>query len=107
MQLGPIPIHSTQVPQYLLAAGYTNIACTQPRRIACISLSKRVAYETLNEYATRIAYAIRFERTRTLATRMLFLTEGLLLRQMAVDPLLEDYQVCVCVCFEVKEGFRF
>lgn len=83
----------SQVPQYLLAGGYDKIGCTQPRRIACISLAKRVAFETLNEYGTRIAYQIRFERTRTQATRMLFLTEGLLLRQMSADPKLETYNV--------------
>ena len=47
---------STQVPQYLLQAGYTNIACTQPRRIACIALAKRVGFETLNEYGSEIGY---------------------------------------------------
>ena len=45
---------STQVPQYLLQANYGKIACTQPRRIACISLAKRVGYETLNEYGTEV-----------------------------------------------------
>ena len=35
----------TQLPQYLLQAGYKKIACTQPRRIACISLAKRVGYD--------------------------------------------------------------
>jgi hypothetical protein len=40
---------STQVPQYLLRAGYRNIACTQPRRISAMALSRRVSYETLNE----------------------------------------------------------
>ena len=49
---------STQVPQYLLSAGHTHIACTQPRRIACISLSRRVAYETLNEYGSEVAYQV-------------------------------------------------
>lgn len=49
---------STQIPQYLLEAGYSNIACTQPRRIACISLSKRVGYETFNEYRTQVAYQV-------------------------------------------------
>lgn len=49
---------STQVPQYLLSAGFTNIACTQPRRIACISLSRRVAFETLNEYGSEVAYQV-------------------------------------------------
>ena len=49
---------STQVPQYLLAKGVNKIACTQPRRIACISLAKRVGYETLNEYGSEIAYQV-------------------------------------------------
>ena len=50
---------STQVPQYLIEAGFTHVACTQPRRIAAISLSKRVAYETLNQYGSEVAYQIR------------------------------------------------
>ncbi len=86
---------STQVPQYLLAAGYENVACTQPRRIACISLAKRVGYETLNEYGSEIGYQIRFERKRTDRTRVLFLTEGLLLRQVATDASLSAYSVIV------------
>ncbi len=86
---------STQVPQYLLGAGYQGIACTQPRRIACISLAKRVGYETLNEYGSEIGYQIRFERRKTDRTRVLFLTEGLLLRQVAADPSLSSYGVVV------------
>ncbi|KAL5004825.1 hypothetical protein ScPMuIL_018281 [Solemya velum] len=86
---------STQVPQYLLKAGFTKIACTQPRRIACISLSKRVAYETLNQYGSSVAYQVRFERTKTQSTKILFLTEGLLLRQMTSDPYLKQYSVIV------------
>lgn len=49
-----------QVPQYLLSAGMSNIGCTQPRRIACISLAKRVGYETLNEYGSEIAYQVDY-----------------------------------------------
>ncbi|XP_059177423.1 probable ATP-dependent RNA helicase DHX34 isoform X2 [Physella acuta] len=86
---------STQVPQYLMEAGYDKIACTQPRRIACISLSKRVGYETLNEYGTQVAFQVRFDKSKTAATKILFLTEGLLLRQMSSDPLLEMYSVIV------------
>ncbi|KAH9520121.1 DEAH (Asp-Glu-Ala-His) box polypeptide 34 [Bulinus truncatus] len=86
---------STQVPQYLLEAGYEKIACTQPRRIACISLSKRVGHETLNEYGSEVAYQVRFDKSKTQATRILFLTEGLLLRQMKSDPLLELYNVII------------
>lgn len=86
---------STQIPQYLLGAGLEGIVCTQPRRIAAISLCKRVAFETLNEYGTHIGYQIRFEKRRSRHTRMLFLTEGLLLRQIASDPMLKDYNVII------------
>ncbi|XP_044285668.1 probable ATP-dependent RNA helicase DHX34 isoform X2 [Varanus komodoensis] len=86
---------STQVPQYLLAAGYTHVACTQPRRIACIALAKRVAYESLQQYGDQVAYQIRFESTRSAATRIVFLTEGLLLRQAQHEPSLPGYSVLI------------
>ena len=81
--------------QYLLEAGFDKIACTQPRRIACISLAKRVSYETLNEYGSQVAFQVRFEKTKTSWTKILFLTEGLLLRQMSTDQLLTQYSVIV------------
>ncbi|KAI3354044.1 hypothetical protein L3Q82_018599 [Scortum barcoo] len=86
---------STQVPQYLLSAGFSHIACTQPRRIACISLAKRVSFESLNQYGSKVGYQIRFETTRTPATKLLFLTEGLLLRQIQQDGTLAQYQVVI------------
>ncbi|KAJ3128296.1 DEAH (Asp-Glu-Ala-His) box polypeptide 34 [Physocladia obscura] len=86
---------STQVPQFLLAAGFTNIACTQPRRIACYSLARRVSFESLNIYGSEIAYQVRFEGTRTAKTKILFLTEGLLLRQFAANPTLSAYNVII------------
>ncbi|CAF4825543.1 unnamed protein product [Pieris macdunnoughi] len=85
---------STQVPQYLHEAGFQNIACTQPRRIACISLSKRVAYEMLAQYETKVGYQIRFEKTRTADTSICFITEGLLLRQMSSENL-PNYDVII------------
>ncbi|XP_044057640.1 probable ATP-dependent RNA helicase DHX34 isoform X1 [Siniperca chuatsi] len=86
---------STQVPQYLLSAGFNHIACTQPRRIACTSLAKRVSFESLNEYGSKVGYQIRFETTRTTATKLLFLTEGLLLRQIQQDRTLAQYEVVI------------
>ncbi|XP_042296902.1 probable ATP-dependent RNA helicase DHX34 [Sceloporus undulatus] len=86
---------STQVPQYLLAAGYAHVACTQPRRIACIALAKRVAYESLQQYGDQVGYQIRFESTRSPATRIVFLTEGLLLRQAQREPTLPGYRVLI------------
>uniref|UniRef100_A0A8V5GT56 Uncharacterized protein n=1 Tax=Melopsittacus undulatus TaxID=13146 RepID=A0A8V5GT56_MELUD len=84
---------STQVPQFLLGAGYSHVACTQPRRIACISLAKRVALESLHQYGSQVGYQIRFESTRSPSTRLLFLTQGLLLRQAQRDPLLRGYHI--------------
>lgn len=86
---------STQVPQILMKAGFSKIACTQPRRIACSSLARRVSYETLNEYGSQVAYQVRFEGNKTNRTRVLFLTEGLLLRQYAMDNMLSMYDVIV------------
>ncbi|XP_075225444.1 putative ATP-dependent RNA helicase DHX34 [Lycorma delicatula] len=86
---------STQVPQYLLKANYNKIVCTQPRRIACISLCKRVSYETLNEYSTNVGYQIRFEKNRNQQTKIIFITEGLLLRQLSGGDSFPDYEVIV------------
>ncbi|KAK0083179.1 hypothetical protein PV325_009214 [Microctonus aethiopoides] len=86
---------STQVPQYLYAAGFGAIACTQPRRIACISLAKRVAYETLTENQNEVGYQIRFEKQRNQETKITFITEGLLLRQVSGETGLAQYDVIV------------
>ncbi|ELW71162.1 putative ATP-dependent RNA helicase DHX34 [Tupaia chinensis] len=86
---------STQVPQYLLAAGFSHVACTQPRRIACISLAKRVGFESLSQYGSQVGYQIRFESTRSAATKIVFLTVGLLLRQIQREPALPQYQVLI------------
>ncbi|XP_040437561.1 probable ATP-dependent RNA helicase DHX34 isoform X2 [Falco naumanni] len=86
---------STQVPQFLAAAGYRPVACSQPRRVACVSLAKRVAFESLHQYGDQVGYQIRFESSRSPATSILFLTEGLLLRQAQREPRLPAYRVVV------------
>ncbi|KAM9367141.1 putative ATP-dependent RNA helicase DHX34 [Phaethornis superciliosus] len=86
---------STQVPQFLVAMGYSPVVCTQPRRIACISLAKRVALESFHQYGRQVGYQIRFESTRSPDTKILFLTEGLLLRQLQRDPTLPSYRVLI------------
>ncbi|KAH9641143.1 hypothetical protein HF086_009199 [Spodoptera exigua] len=85
---------STQVPQYLHEAGFESIACTQPRRIACVSLSKRVAYEMLTQFESKVGYQIRFEKSKTADTKICFITEGLLLRQMSSESL-PSYDVII------------
>ncbi|XP_055678167.1 probable ATP-dependent RNA helicase DHX34 isoform X2 [Lutzomyia longipalpis] len=86
---------STQIPQYLHESGFRGIACTQPRRIACISLSKRVSHEMLCEYGLEVGYQIRFERSKGQSTSICFITEGLLLRQLANEATLSQYEVIV------------
>eukprot|EP00116_Pleurobrachia_bachei_P006748 sb/3467010/ len=95
---------STQVAQYLLEAGYESIACTQPRRIACVSLATRVAMETFNKYGQDIGYQVRFDQMLYSKTKLRFLTEGLLLRQLQNDPDLHGYDL---VILDELKGFSY
>ncbi|TYZ65878.1 hypothetical protein PybrP1_010816 [[Pythium] brassicae (nom. inval.)] len=89
---------STQVPQYLLEAGWAAdgkmVACAQPRRVAAVTLAARVAQERGVALGTEVGYAVRFdERSDARATRLKFLTDGVLLREAMRDPLLSRYSV--------------
>ncbi|XP_057947960.1 probable pre-mRNA-splicing factor ATP-dependent RNA helicase DEAH9 isoform X1 [Malania oleifera] len=89
---------TTQIPQYLNEAGWADggrvIACTQPRRLAAQSVASRVADEMGVKLGEEVGYTIRFEdRTNTGVTRIKFLTDGVLLREMMADPLLTQYSV--------------
>uniref|UniRef100_A0A0G4FZL2 RNA helicase n=1 Tax=Chromera velia CCMP2878 TaxID=1169474 RepID=A0A0G4FZL2_9ALVE len=87
---------STQVPQFLLRSGrYNSICCTQPRRLAAISLCRRVSHELLGSHGSAVGYQIRFDSSRTSRTKILFVTEGLLLRLLEGDPELEQFDVIV------------
>lgn len=76
---------TTQVPQFLYEAGYASgayrIAVTEPRRIAAISMSKRVAYE-LNGATDLVGYKIRYESNVTSNSRIIFMTDGVLLKEV-------------------------
>lgn len=68
------------------------IGCTQPRRVAAMSVAKRVAEEVGCKLGEEVGYSIRFEdRTSTKKTKIKYLTEGILLREMLADPNLENY----------------
>ena len=84
---------STQVPQFILDANPTcNIVVTQPRRIAAISISERVAYEQLQtDTGGQIGYKVRLENSQSDKTQLLFMTPGVLLRQLQSDPFLQEY----------------
>ncbi|EDL96629.1 DEAH (Asp-Glu-Ala-His) box polypeptide 35 (predicted), isoform CRA_b [Rattus norvegicus] len=89
---------STQVPQYLAEAGWTAegrvVGVTQPRRVAAVTVAGRVADERGAVLGHEVGYCIRFDDcTDPLATRIKFLTDGMLVREMMVDPLLTKYSV--------------
>ncbi|KID86816.1 DEAH-box RNA helicase [Metarhizium guizhouense ARSEF 977] len=93
---------TTQVPQFLYEAGYGSsdsptpgmVAVTQPRRVAAVSMSRRVA-EELGDHSGSVAYQIRFEGTVSDKTAIKFLTDGVLLREIAQDITLRKYSAII------------
>jgi ATP-dependent RNA helicase HrpB len=82
---------STQVPQMLLDNGFLGagqVVILQPRRLAARLLAARVAWERKGELGREVGYQIRFESVVSKETRIRFVTEGVLLRQMVQDPTL-------------------
>uniref|UniRef100_A0A2P2I9V6 RNA helicase n=1 Tax=Hirondellea gigas TaxID=1518452 RepID=A0A2P2I9V6_9CRUS len=88
---------STQIPQYLLESGWCTegmVGVTQPRRVACTSLASRVAEEQDCLLGTLVGYTIRFDDNTTPGqTKLKYMTEALLVREMMGDPLLRQYSV--------------
>jgi len=75
---------TTQVPQFLYEAGYARekmIGITEPRRVAAMSMSKRVT-EEMNLTQKEISYLIRFEGNATEETKIKFMTDGVLLKEI-------------------------
>ena len=80
---------STQVPQMLLDGGHPGqILVLQPRRIAARMLARRVAWERGVSVGQEVGYQVRFERMAGPKTRIRYLTEGVLLRQLLDNPTL-------------------
>jgi ATP-dependent helicase HrpB len=80
---------STQVPQILLNRGLLGdgeVVVLQPRRLATRLLARRVAFERSGRLGDEVGYQIRFERVASKKTRIRFVTEGILLRQLLQDP---------------------
>ena len=75
--------------------GEKNIACTQPRRVAAMSVAKRVAEEMDVRLGDTVGYCIRFDDKSGPLTRLKYLTDGMLLRESMMDPLLSRYNVIV------------
>ncbi|PRW45383.1 ATP-dependent RNA helicase dhx8 isoform A [Chlorella sorokiniana] len=89
---------TTQIPRYLHDAGLAQggaIACTQPRRVAAVTVAQRVAEEMGTELGGKVGYSIRFDDKTSPQTRIKYLTDGMLLREALVDPKLKRYKVVV------------
>ena len=86
---------TTQLTQYLHEFGYTNngkkIGCTQPRRVAAMSVAARVSEEMGCKIGYEVGYSIRFEDMTSDKTCIKYLTDGMLLREFLTEPDLSSY----------------
>lgn len=86
---------TTQLPQYLHEAGYTKgglkVGCTQPRRVAAMSVAARVADEMGVKVGNEVGYSIRFEDATSEKTILKYMTDGMLLREFMTEPDLGGY----------------
>ena len=93
---------TTQVPQFLYEAGFGYpgsenpgmIGITQPRRVAAMSMATRIGQE-LSLPPSRVSYQIRYDATTSSTTSIKFMTDGVLLRELANDFLLNKYSVLI------------
>ena len=89
---------TTQLTQYLHEAGFTRfgmIGCTQPRRVAAMSVAKRVAEEMGVDLGEEVGYSIRFEDETSENTLLKYMTDGILLRESLKDSDLDQYSAIV------------
>jgi pre-mRNA-splicing factor ATP-dependent RNA helicase DHX16 len=86
---------TTQLPQYLYEDGYCKngmkVGCTQPRRVAAMSVATRVAEEVGVKVGNEVGYSIRFEDATSEKTALKYMTDGMLLREFLTEPDLGGY----------------
>lgn len=89
---------TTQLTQFLYEDGYANkglIGCTQPRRVAAMSVAKRVSEEMETKLGGLVGYAIRFEDCTSKETAIKYMTDGVLLRESLNEPDLDRYSCII------------
>ncbi|SCU85563.1 LAFA_0D16402g1_1 [Lachancea sp. 'fantastica'] len=90
---------TTQLAQFLKEDGYCQdghmIACTQPRRVAAMSVATRVAFEMGVKLGNEVGYSIRFEDKTSERTKIKFMTDGILLRETITSSTLEKYSCII------------
>ncbi|XP_060796794.1 pre-mRNA-splicing factor ATP-dependent RNA helicase PRP16 isoform X1 [Neoarius graeffei] len=89
---------TTQLTQYLHEDGYTSygmVGCTQPRRVAAMSVAKRVSEEMSSNLGEEVGYAIRFEDCTSEKTIIKYMTDGILLRESLRESDLDHYSAVI------------
>ena len=89
---------TTQMTQYMHEEGYSTfgmVGCTQPRRVAAMSVAKRVSEEMGCELGKEVGYAIRFEDCTGPDTLIKYMTDGVLLRETLREPDLDMYSCII------------
>lgn len=87
---------TTQLTQYLAEDGFANqgmIGCTQPRRVAAMSVAERVSKEVGCRLGEEVGYTIRFEDKTSPNTKIKYMTDGIMQREILLDPELTKYSV--------------
>ncbi|WVQ84120.1 hypothetical protein IAT38_006265 [Cryptococcus sp. DSM 104549] len=87
---------TTQMAQYLAEEGFLErgrLGCTQPRKVAAVSVAKRVSEEVGCRLGAEVGYTIRFEDMTSPETKIKYMTDGMLLRELLVDPDCSKYSV--------------
>lgn len=89
---------TTQIPQFLYRSGLGGdgmIACTQPRRVAAVTIAERVALEMGTPLGSIVGYTVRFDDATSSATKVKYMTDGMLLREAMNDQLLLRYNIII------------
>jgi HrpA-like RNA helicase len=96
---------STQLPQFLSEFYSTEeqrreggggcVVCTQPRRVAAVTIAERVANERNSPIGEEVGYSIRFNDRSGPLTKIKYVTDGVLLREIMTDPNLSRYSVVI------------
>ncbi|GAA1940482.1 ATP-dependent RNA helicase HrpA [Microbacterium aoyamense] len=86
---------TTQLPKICLELGRTNIAHTQPRRIAARTIAERIAEELRVPLGSTVGYKVRFTDKVSADTRVALMTDGILLNEIHRDRLLRRYDTII------------
>ncbi|KAH0802055.1 P-loop containing nucleoside triphosphate hydrolase protein [Histomonas meleagridis] len=90
---------TTQIPQFLLESNIISndkkVLCTQPRRVAAINVATRVAQEMDVSLGSIVGYSVRFDSRVSENTRLIYMTDGLLMKEFILDPQIRQYGIVI------------